>query len=141
MKKTIKVLLVFVTGILFGYYINEIYLFKDIFVNNYKAFQVGVYTDYKVADTYSKKYKNSIIIKDNELYRIYAAILKDENNIESMKKYLSDNNINYYLRDIEIKDKKLINEIKDCENIMNNNNELVFLEVNKIIMEKFKESL
>ena len=36
--------------------------------------------------------KNAIIIKDNELYRVYVAILRKDNNIESMSNYLNKNN-------------------------------------------------
>ena len=141
MKKIIKSLIVFLVGILSGYYINDTYKMKDIFTNKYKAFQIGVYTDYNTANMYSKKYKDSIIIEDNELYRVFIAVLKEQNNIDNMSKYLNSNNINYYLKDIEINNKKIVNDIKEYESIMNNNNEIVFLEINKMIMEKYKESL
>lgn len=141
MKKIYKSILIFIIGILFGYYINDTYKIKDIFTNKYKAFQIGVYTDYNTANFYSKKYSNSIIIKDNELYRVYVAILKEESNIENMSKYLNKSNIEYYLKDISIEDIELVSEIKEYENLMNNDNETVFLEINKMIMEKYKESL
>ena len=141
MKKIIKLLLVFFIGVFLGYYVNETYKIKDMFTNKYKAFQIGVYTDIDAANTFSKLMKDSIIIKDNELYRVYAAILKNDNNIDNMSKYLNKNNIDYYLKDIEINDKEIVSIIKDYENIMNNNSEVVFLEMNKMIMEKYKESL
>ena len=105
-----------------GYYLCNVRLLDNLFSNTYKAFQIGVYTDYGIANTYKEKYNNSVIIKDNELYRVYAAILKNDINIENMSKYL-------------------INEINEYERIMNNNNEIVFLEINKLIIEKYKESL
>ena len=141
MKKLYKSLFVFIIGIILGYYLCNINLIREIFSNNYKAFQIGVYTDYGIAESYKEKYSNSIIIKDNELYRVYAAILKDNKNIESMSKYLRKNNIEFFLRDINIEDKILVNEINEYERIMDNDNEIVFLEVNKLIIEKYKESL
>lgn len=141
MKKIIKSIIVFIIGIMLGYCINETYKIKDIFTNKYKAFQIGVYTDYNTAYTYSKKYQNSIIIQDNELYRVYVAILKDQNNIDNMSKYLNNQNIEYYLKDVEITDKEIIKIFKEYESIMDSNNEVVFLEINKMIMEKYKESL
>ena len=141
MKKLYKSLFVFIIGIIIGYYLCNINLLSKIFTNTYKAFQIGVYTDYGVAVSYKEKYDNSIIIKDNELYRVYAAILKNNNNIESMSKYLKKNNIEFFLRDVSIEDKILVNELDEYERIMNNNNEIVFLEVNKLIIEKYKESL
>lgn len=141
MKKLYKSLFVFFIGIFLGYYLCNISIFKDFFTNTYKAFQIGVYTDYNVARIYKEKFNNAVIIKDNELYRVYAAILKKNNNIENMSKYLKKNNIEFYLKDINIENKKIINEINEYENIMDNNNETLFLEVNKLIVEKYKESL
>jgi len=141
MKKIINTLILFVGGIVFGYYICFTNSFKNIFSTSYKAFQVGVYTNLEAANTFSSKYKDAIIIKDNELYRIYLSILKENNNIENMKKYLNDNGIEYYLKDIEILDQELKKEISDYENIMKNQNEIVFLEINKMIIKKYKESL
>lgn len=141
MKKVIKSLIVFVIGIFLGYYVNDTFKIKDIFSNKYKAFQIGVYTNLDTANIYSEKIKDSIIVKDNELYRVYAAILKEQDNIDNMSKYLNDNNIEYFIKEIEINDKVLNNTLKEYENIMDSNNEIVFLEINKMIIEKYKESL
>ena len=141
MKKIIKFVIVFIFGIGIGYYINYTTLIKDIFLSNFKAFQVGVYTNLDAANTYSSKYNNSVIIKDNELYRVYVAILKDQNNIENMAKYLNNLGIDYYLRDINVSDKEIKNTMQNYEALMNNESEIVFLEINKMIMETYKESL
>jgi len=141
MKKLYKSFLVLIIGMFFGYYVCNSNIISNLFSNTYKAFQIGVYTDYTVAKTYNDKFNNSIIIKDNELYRLYAAILKGNKNIEDMSKYLRDNNIEYYIRDINIEDKVLVKEINEYESIMDSKNEVVFLELNKLIMEKYKESL
>lgn len=140
MKKLIKPFFVLIIGIFLGYYIcdNKI---SNIFKTNYKAFQVGVYTSLEAANIYRTKYDNSIVIKDNELYRVYVAILKDKKNIESMSKYLTKKGIDYYLKDLDISDKALKKELNEYENIMNTENELVFLEINKMIIESYKESL
>lgn len=140
MKKLIKPIIVLLLGIFFGFYISESKTL-DIFKTNYKAFQVGVYTSLDAATTYSTKYKNATIIQDNELYRVYVAILKNNNNIESMSKYLDSQGINYYLKEINIEDKDLKKKINEYESIMNSDNEIVFLEINKMIMETYKESL
>ena len=94
-----------------------------------------------VAATYSSKYNNSIIVNDNELYRVYYAILKQDKNINTMSKYLDSLGIEYYLKDIEISDKNLISEINNYESIMNNESEVVFLSINKMIIERYKDSL
>lgn len=140
MKKILKILFVLILGIIAGYYFSNKKIF-NVFDQSYKAFQVGVYTDISIANTYKTKYDNAIVVKDNELYRVYVAILKDNKNIEDMCSYLNRNNIEYYIRNIEIKDKNLKNKIKEYESIMNSDSQIVFLEVNKMIMESYEESL
>lgn len=140
MKKFFKFILVFILGIMSGYYICNINPQK-MFDTSYKAFQVGVYTSIDLANTYKSKHKNAIVIKDNELYRVYVAILRKENNIENMSNYLNKNNIDYYIRDINISDKNLKNTIDEYENIMSSDSEVVFLEINKMIMERYEESI
>lgn len=139
-KKLIKPLIVLLLGIFFGFYMCNAKTL-DIFKTNYKAFQVGVYTSLDAATTYSTKYKNATIIQDNELYRVYIAILKNNNNIESMSKYLDSQGIDYYLKEITIEDKSLKKKINEYESLMNTDNEVVFLEINKMIMKTYKESL
>lgn len=140
MKKVLKIIIVFIIGIICGYYICNINP-KKIFDTSYKAFQVGVYSTEELANTYKSKYKNAIVIKDNELYRVYVAILRKENNIENMSNYLNKNNIDYYIKEVNISDKNLKNTINEYESIMNNNSEIVFLEINKMIMERYEESI
>ena len=140
MKKILKILFVLILGIIAGYYFSNKKIF-NVFDQSYKAFQVGVYTDISIANTYKTKYENAIVVKDNELYRVYVAILKDNKNIEDMCSYLNRNNIEYYIRNVEIKDKNLKNKIKEYESIMNSDSQIVFLEVNKMIMESYEESL
>lgn len=140
MKKIIKIIFIFLLGLSSGYYIcinNP----KKLFDTSYKAFQVGVYTSEELANTYKSKYKNAIVIKDNELYRVYVAILRKENNIENMSSYLNRNNIDYYIRNININNSNLKKYIDEYENIMNNDSEVVFLEINKMIMERYEESI
>ena len=140
MKKITKLLFIFIIGIIVGYYLcssNEI----KIFDTTYKAFQVGVYTSLDAANTYKTKYKDAIVIKDNELYRVYVSILKDKDNIDSMSNYLNKNNIDFYLKDITINNNNLKHKIKEYESVMNNENEIVFLELNKMIISECEELL
>ncbi len=58
-----------------------------------------------------------------------------------MEKYLNNQGISYYLKDIEINNNALKKEINEYESLMNNENEVVFLEINKMIIEKYKETI
>ena len=140
LKKLIKPLFIFSLGVLSGYYlcINNP---SKIFDTSYKAFQVGVYTSLEAANTYKLKYDNAIVIKDNELYRIYVSILKEQDNIDSMSNYLNRNKIDFYIKDININNPDLKQKIREYENIMNNENEIVFLEINKMIITEYEEML
>ena len=140
MKKLYKSLIVFILGVVCGYYLcnNDI---TRLFDTSYKAFQVGVYTSFDAANTYKVKYNNAIVVKDNELYRVYVSILKNKDNIESMSDYLRNNNIEYYIRDIKIDNKNLKHIISEYENIMDKDNEVVFLEINKMIMDECEEAI
>ena len=140
MKKITKSFIVFLVGLLCGYYIcinNDL----KIFDTTYKAFQVGVYTSLDAANTYKTKYKDAIVVKDNELYRVYVSILKDKDNINNMSNYLSKNDVDFYLKDISISNNNLKHKIKEYESVMNNENEVVFLELNKMIINECEELL
>ena len=58
-----------------------------------------------------------------------------------MSRYLDSLGIDYYLKDISIANKEIKKQIAGYENLMNNESEVVFLELNKMIMETYKESL
>ncbi len=141
MKKLKKPIVIYFLGMLLGYYICSIGYIKNLFNSTYKAFQVGVYTNLETANAYKNKFKNSIVIEDDELYRVFVAILKREENIRSMESYLNKNNISYYIKDIDINDVNLKREIDEYESIMNKENEVVFLELNKMIIKLYGDSL
>ena len=136
LKKSIPYVLAIVLGIIFGYYMfdGEIYLSNILKKSDYVGFQVGVYTDKSVAEKIKEKYEGSVLIKDEELYRVYYAILHDSNNIEMMERHLQNESINYYLKDLEILDMNLIAEISNLESLMVEANNPLFLELNKKIL-------
>ena len=142
-KKMMPYLLAIVLGIIFGYYLfgGEIHLSNILNKSNYKGFQIGVYTDYEKANKIKEKYSGSILIKDEELYRVYYAVLHDENNIELMEKYLNDNKISYYEKNIEINDLKVIQQMSNLESLMVDANDSLFLELNKKILVSYEVAL
>lgn len=135
-KKCAPYILAIVLGIIFGYYMfdGEIHLSNILNKSDYVGFQIGVYTDLQNAEKIKEKFEGSVLIKDEELYRVYYAILHNDKNIEVMERHLQNNKINYYLKDLEINDMNLIAEISSLESLMADASSPLFLELNKKIL-------
>lgn len=117
MKKTIlTIVLAILIGFTFGFFFLKKFTPKTITeVSNIKsqvyAFQIGVYKN-KDNATKNATTNNSIVVEDNNLYRVYIAILKDQTLIDNLKKYYDSIGLNYYLKAINVSD--------NTENIINN---------------------
>lgn len=117
MKKTIlTIVLAILIGFTFGFFFLKKFTPKTITeVSNIKsqvyAFQIGVYKN-KDNATKNATTNNSIVVEDNNLYRVYIALLKDQTLIDNLKKYYNSIGLNYYL--------KAINVSYNTENIINN---------------------
>lgn len=140
LKKCLPYLLAVIMGIFVGYYMfdGEIHLSNILNKSNYTGFQIGVYTDLENAKKIQEKYTGSILVSDEELYRVYYAILHNKKNIELMEKYLQVNKINYYLKDMEINDLSLISELDSIESLMGDDTNSLFLELNKKILVSYE---
>ena len=117
MKKTIlAIFLATIIGFTFGFFFLKKFTPKTITeVSNIKsqvyAFQIGVYKN-KDNATKNATTNNSIVVEDNNLYRVYIALLKDQTLIDNLKKYYDSIGLNYYLKAINVSD--------NTENIINN---------------------
>lgn len=117
MKKTIlTIVLAILIGFTFGFFFLKKFTPKTIDeVSNIKsqvyAFQIGVYKN-KDNATKNATTNNSIVVEDNNLYRVYIALLKDQTLIDNLKKYYDSIGLNYYLKAINVSD--------NTENIINN---------------------
>ncbi len=117
MKKTIlTIVLAILIGFTFGFFFLKKFTPKTIAeVSNIKsqvyAFQIGVYKN-KDNATKNAITNNSIVVEDNNLYRVYIALLKDQTLIDNLKKYYDSIGLNYYLKAINVSD--------NTENIINN---------------------
>ena len=110
MKKTIlAILLATIIGFTFGFFFLKKLNTETITeVSNIKsqvyAFQIGVYKNkdnaLKEAST-----NNGLVILDNDIYRVYTAILKDATLIENLKNYYNSIGLNYYLKAINVSSK------------------------------------
>lgn len=110
MKKTLMmIMLAVIVGFSFGYlflrkFNNEVITEVSSIKSQCYAFQIGVYRNKENALKAAND-SRGIVILDNDFYRVYIALLKDENLIESLKSYYDTKNVNYYLKAIYISDK------------------------------------
>lgn len=106
-------------------------------INTAKIFQVGVYTNESDA-LKEASIKKGIVIKEDDNYVVYVAILKSAGNIERMINYLTENNIYYILKDITIDSEFLETLIKYEELMDNATSDVAFIQLNKKILERFE---
>lgn len=124
MKKTIiMIILAIGVGFTFGFLFLKKFNTETITeVSNIKsqvyAFQIGVYKNKDNALNAANTNKG-IVILDNDIYRVYIAILKDETLIDNLKDYYDSLGINYYLKAINVSS-KTNNIIDNYESLLNN---------------------
>lgn len=110
MKKTIiSIFLAMIVGFTFGFFFLKKFNTETITeVSNIKkqvyAFQIGVYKNKDNALNAANTNKG-IVILDNDIYRVYIAILKDQTLIDNLKSYYSSIGLNYYLKAINVSSK------------------------------------
>lgn len=142
MKRIIPYLLSLILGVSFGYLLFQDADFdlKEVFANtiNAKAFQIGVFNNEDGAKKLKEKYEDSIIVTDEDVYRVYYSILTNDKVISKMEKYLTTQNINYYMRNITINDEALIKALIEYEEAMLNGSEKVLISLNNLIMSSYQ---
>lgn len=104
-----------------------------------KAFQVGAFTKYDNALKVAKN-NNGIVISDNDIYRVYVAILTDSNLIEKLSKYYAEIGLNYYLRDVMVEE-KFLSETHSLYEMMKKSSKDTYITINLEILKKYEEML
>lgn len=107
--------------------------------NEIKAFQIAAFNDQKTADEEANK-KKGIVIKDNNYYCVYIAILKDQTNINKMISYLNENKTYYYLKTIDLNSDLTSELIKYEELMKNTTSNVAFLKLNDQILKLIGEN-
>lgn len=140
-KNIILVLFSLISGVLFTIFIlnkENIYAKEEYLVY---AFQVGAYESIDNAQDMISKLPSGISIKEDNLYKVYSAMYKDIDLVNKMITYFKDNNINIYLKTINVsKDfyyildnyEKIINKTEDTE---------VYAKVNQSILNTYLEGM
>lgn len=105
---------------------------------NYKtgtAFQIGVYSDYNNALNIANK-NNGIVIKDENIYRVYISLLTNEEAIAKITKYYDDLGLNYYPREVKVST-EFIHDISIYEDMINKSNNDTYNTINNNILNTY----
>ncbi len=141
MKKFLPYILSLVIGTVFGFILfqNNGSDIKRVFKEEVKAtgFQLGVFNSIDLAKEYQKKFPTSIIMNDDDVYRVYISILTNSKTISKMEEYLNNNKIAFYKKDIVVSDSSLIKALNNYEKNMLDGSESTFTSLNKLIMESY----
>jgi len=141
MKKVIPYVISLILGTIFGYLVFEKTDFniKEVFgeYEEVTGFQLGVFNDIEVA----KEFTPSVILKDDDVYRVYYSILKGDDVIAKMEDYLSLKEISFYKKKIIVHDADLISAINTYENGILKGSDKVIENINNLIMSNCKEGV
>ncbi len=141
-----RYLIIILLAILIGggiaYFVFNKVVFKDdeiLSSSSVMAFQVGVFSNYSNALKVANK-NNGIVVLDNDLYRVYVAILNDKEAINKVSEYYKRIGLNYYLKEINVK-KDFIIDIKDNEELIKKSDEETYTTINLDVLRKYQELL
>lgn len=139
-----KIIITVVAGLLVGVAFGLLY-FKNTkeniadamsIDNEAVAFQVGVYKSQENAQKEVKKYPSGVIIIDGEFYRIFIALSNNKEVISKLKTYYDTKKINYYLKNIVIKD-EFVSAFNSYQEVLLKTTS--YDEVNSSLMKEYKE--
>lgn len=140
-KNIIIILMTIILGITFTFfYLNKTQAYAQEERLVY-AFQTAAFEKLDSAEDYAKQLPSSIIIKEDNLYKIYTAIYKDNDLINKMVVFFEDNQIGIYLKTIPVSTGFYVN-LSNYETLLNNTtDESVYNKINQSILNLYKDSL
>ena len=105
--KYLKVIIIAILigiGLAFLFFKNierEVYVFNDS-SNKIYVFQAGVFKIKENAYNYANNFNSKIVYYDKEYYRIYIAAISNQENITLLENYFTNNNINFFIKEIYV---------------------------------------
>lgn len=110
---------------------------KNMMVVN--AFQVGAFTNYDNALKVANR-NNGVVVNDDNIFRVYVAILNDPVAVKKMKDYYAEIGLNYYLKQIDVS-KEFIEQISINEELLKKSSSDVYGTINLEVLNLYKEML
>lgn len=143
MKKMIIVVLVAIMlgGGIAYYLFNNVILKSDDITKEkvVNAFQVGAFTNYDNALRVAQR-DNGLVVFDEDIYRVYVAILNDDEAILKLSAYYESIGLEYYLKPIYVSE-EFVKEIKDNEELLKVSSSDTYVTINSDVLSKFEEML
>lgn len=119
---------------------NKIVLEDNVLSNDeVTAFQVGVFSNYENAIRVAER-NNGIVVSDSDLFRVYVAILYDDEAISKMMNYYDNIGLNYYLKKIRVSS-DFIESISSSEELLLKSSSDTYSVINLSVLEQYKELL
>ena len=140
MKRFLPYLFSLIIGSVLGFLLfSKTDIELPVFKESIKAtgFQLGVFNSIDLAKEYTIKFPHSIIMQNDDIYRVYISVLTNTKCINKMEEYLNNQNIAYYKKDIVINDSDLIKALNNYEKTMLEGNQDTFISINNLIMDSY----
>lgn len=103
------------------------------------AFQIGAFSNYDNALRVANR-NNGIVVMDEDIYRVFVAILKDQEAINKLKSYYKEIGLNYYLKQINVS-KEYIDNISDVEELLKKSSSETYVVLNSEMLHIYEGML
>ena len=129
-------------GGLFAYFMFDAGVSNSVSISsnyNAKAFQIGVFSREENALRVAAL-NQGIVVSEGDLYRVYIAILNDEDAISYLSEYYGSVGINYFIREINVSS-EFLNSIKESQEQIKSFNTDNCSNIALSILNRYEESL
>lgn len=134
MNKKFLLILIIITC-LFSCSIFGLYKRKSVVKNKYYLLQVGAYKDYDSISKKTKEYENYLVLKEENLYKLYIGVTKDKEVYKKLVNlYASTSSI--YKKEITLSNQKFDDTLTKYDSLIKNSEDIK--EINLVIKSELK---
>lgn len=134
MNKKFLLILIIITC-LFSCSIFGLYKRKSVVKNKYYLLQVGAYKDYDSISKKTKEYENYLVLKEEDLYKLYIGVTKDKEVYKKLVNiYASTSSI--YKKEITLSNQKFDDTLTKYDSLIKNSEDIK--EINLVIKSELK---
>ncbi len=134
MNKKFLLILIIITC-LFSCSIFGLYKRKSVVKNKYYLLQVGAYKDYDSISKKTKEYENYLVLKEEDLYKLYIGVTKDKEVYKKLVNlYASTSSI--YKKEITLSNQKFDDTLIKYDSLIKNSEDIK--EINLVIKSELK---